>query len=179
MTVLETICERSAAIGLGFLVAGGHAVMAHGYARTTFDLDLIIRRTDRDGWLSLLQSLGFSVHHERPTFLQLNPSSDQRWPVDLMFVNDVTFQKLMADALVAPVGKSKTKIVSLRHLIALKCHSIRHGHPGRVVKDTDDLIRVIEANSVKVEDRNIREIILKHGTHELYKQIKQITGARE
>ena len=43
MIVLEAIGERAASGNLTFLIAGGHAVIAHGYARTTFDLDLIIR----------------------------------------------------------------------------------------------------------------------------------------
>lgn len=174
MTVLEMICERSALLGVIFLVGGGHAVIVHGYARTTFDLDLIIRRTDRDTWVALLTNLGFTLHHEGPTFLQFNPPPDHHWPVDLMFVSDATFQTLKSEAVVATIGQSEAKVVSLRHLIALKCHAIRHGHPGRVVKDTDDLIRVIEANSLNVEDSNIREIMLKHGTHELYEKIKQI-----
>jgi hypothetical protein len=38
---------------LPFLRGGGHAVIAHGFPRSTFDLDLIIFRGDREPWLKL------------------------------------------------------------------------------------------------------------------------------
>ncbi len=55
-------------------------------------------------------------------------------------------------------------MVSLRHLLALKCHAIKHGHFGRIVKDTDDVIRLVQVNRVDVNVPEIRHLFLKHGT---------------
>jgi hypothetical protein len=55
---LQIIQERAAAKGLQFVLAGGHAVIAHGHQRATFDLDLIVRRDDRTQWLTLVEDLG-------------------------------------------------------------------------------------------------------------------------
>jgi len=54
-------------------------------------------------------------------------------------VNDETFTKLVADSVPGPPGLSEVKLVSLRHLLALKCHAIKNGHSGRIVKDADDV----------------------------------------
>jgi len=95
-------------------------------------------------------------------------------PLDLMLVNDTTFAKLAADAVPAPPSASGARMVALLHLLALKCHAIKHGHPGRVVKDVDDAIRLTEVNRLDVNDPKIRELFLRHGTVELYEKIGRI-----
>jgi hypothetical protein len=176
VSALATIASCAGDKGLSFLVAGGHAVIAHGHPRNTFDIDLIIRRTDRDLWTDLTRALGYNLHREGPTFLQFDPPNAQALPLDLMLVNDATFAKLAADAVPAPPSASGARMVSLLHLLALKCHAIKHGHPGRVVKDADDVIRLTQANQLDVNDPRIRELFLKHGTVELYEKVAQICG---
>jgi len=70
----------------------------------------------------------------------------------MMLVNQETFEKLLAEAVPAPASALNAKVVSLRHLLALKCHAIKHGHPGRVVKDVDDVIRLAQANGLDLND---------------------------
>ena len=176
MSVLATIAARAAEKGLFFLLAGGHAVIAHGHPRTTFDIDLIIRRSDRDRWMDLVRALDYSFYREGATFLQFNPQKPQALPLDLMLVSEDTFGKLMAEAVPAPPSAAGAKVVSLRHLLALKCHAIKHGHPGRVVKDADDVIRLVQANRLDVADPKIRELFLKHGTEDLYEKIRRTCG---
>jgi hypothetical protein len=149
---LGAITVQAAKEGLPFLVAGGHAVIVHGHARNTFDLDLIIRRTDQASWKELVKTNGYSFHREGPTFLQFDPRDDgQALPLDLMLVGEDTFAKLMADAVPAPASAPGAKVVSLRHLLALKCHAIKHGHRGRIVKDADDVIRLTLANKLDLD----------------------------
>jgi len=90
-----------------------------------------------------------------------------------MFVAGRTFEKLLADAVSVP-GQTGAKIVSLAHLLALKCHAIKHGHAGRVVKDVDDVIHLVQANQVNLAAPEIHELFLKHGTAELYEKIQRI-----
>ena len=67
----------------------------------------------------------------------------------------------------------KLKAVSLRDLIILKCHAIKHGHAGRVLKDIDDVIHLVLANKVNLEDDCWRELVLKYGTAELYEILQR------
>jgi hypothetical protein len=46
---------------MSFLVIGGHAVNAHGASRMTFDLDLLVRRSDLEKWRELMERLGFVI----------------------------------------------------------------------------------------------------------------------
>jgi hypothetical protein len=171
---LGAIAIQAAERGLPFVLAGGHAVIVHGYPRNTFDIDLIIRRVDQACWSELVKSMGYSFHREGPTFLQFNPPNAQSLPLDLMLVGDETFAKLMAGAVPAPASTAGAKVVSLPHLLALKCHAIKHGHRGRIVKDADDVIRLVLANKLDLDEPGIRDLFLKHGTTELYEKVRKL-----
>ena len=67
-------------------------------------------------------------------------------------------------------------MVSVMHLLTSKCHAIKRGHPGRVIEDGDDVIRLTQANHLEVNDPTIREPSLKHGTLELYEKTRRACG---
>jgi hypothetical protein len=172
VSLLETIVARAGEKKIQCLLAGGHAVIVHGYQRSTFDVDLVVRRADRDAWVELLTVLGFTTFHEGPTFLQFNPPSGESSALDLMFTNEQTFAKLHTDAVPNPLGPTQPPVVSLRHLVAMKCHAIRHGHAGRVVRDADDLIHLFLANRLDPSETPWRDVVAEFGTAELHEKLK-------
>jgi hypothetical protein len=169
---ISAIASTAEARGIRFLLAGGHAVIAHGFPRSTFDLDLIIPREEKQAWLGVAEGLGYRLHHEGPAFMQFDAPEAETFPLDLMLVGDQTFEKLWMDAIHNPAWPS-VRIVSLLNLLALKCHAVKHGHPGRVVKDADDVIRLIQANNLNPEAPNVREVFNKHGTEEFYEKVRR------
>jgi hypothetical protein len=170
---LTIIASRAGNIDVPFLLAGGHAVITHGFARSTFDLDLIVRRSDREKWLTLAHELGFELYREGPAFVQFNHPKADSFPLDLMFVNEDTFAKLRRDAVRAPSSVADVWVVSLMHLLALKCHAVRHGHEGRIVKDAEDVIQLIQQNKLDPEAQDIRDLFQKHGTAEFYEKVRR------
>jgi hypothetical protein len=172
MSVLRTISQTASEAGLPLLLIGGYAVMAHGFVRATDDLDLLVQGSRRDQWRRLLEGLGLSVFRETPAFMQFNPAPGARLPVDLMFVADEVFERMRADAEQASVEDVSLGIVSLLHLIALKCHAIQHGRPLRRIKDTEDLIQLITLNGLNLNEPELRATILKHGNQELYEKLQ-------
>jgi hypothetical protein len=173
VSLIQTIAQKAAEAGLPFLVIGGYAVMAHGFVRATDDLDLLVQRSREDQWLQLMKGLGMMVYREAPAFTQFNPPPDAKLPVDLMFVADQVFEQMLAEAEPASVGGVSFGVVSLLHLIALKCHAIRHGKPTRRVKDTEDLIQLAIINHLDLNEPGLRATILKHGDQEIYEKLKR------
>jgi hypothetical protein len=155
---LANIASAAAGQELPFLLSGGHAVISHGFARSTFDLDLIVRRSDREKWLQLVRTLGYVTHREGTTFLQFNAPDAQSFPLDLLLVNEETFSKMRADAVPTPSRIPGVGVVSLMHLLALKCHAIKYGHAGRIVKDADDVIHLLQRNGLDPNEPTIREL---------------------
>jgi hypothetical protein len=66
------------------------------------------------------------------------------------------------------------QVVALQHLLALKSHAVRHGHPGRVEKDVDDVIGLVQANRLDVDQTPWRELFRKHGPPELHEKLLRI-----
>ena len=144
--------------------------MAHGFVRATDDLDLLVQGSRRDQWRRLLERLGMSLYRDAPSFMQFNPAPGARLPVDLMFVTDEVFKRMRADAEQANLEEGSLGIVSLLHLIALKCHAIRHGKLLRRIKDTEDLIQLITLNRLNLNEPELRATLLRHGNQELYEK---------
>ena len=179
MSLLADISHQAGARGLPCILCGGHAVIVHGFPRTTFDFDFIIRRTDRAGWLSLLSNFGYTIFQENPAFLQMSGPDKASPPVDLMFVNEETFQKLSAETIRAPEVVFEASVVSLRHLLAMKCHAIKSGRQGRIEKDVDDVIELVRINNVDVTRPEWKELINKYGPPELYEKLERIIKRRQ
>lgn len=173
MNIFEILVQEANKRGLNYLVIGGHAVITHGFARNTFDLDLIVHRIDREKWTDLWIKYGYLIKNETPTFLQL-VSIDKQFPdVDLMFVTEDTYAKMEVESKPAPPWGMGSKVVSLAHLLALKCHALKHGHEDRFAKDEGDVIQLFKINHLDPQENQWRELILKHGSPELYEKICQ------
>lgn len=164
--------KRADEAGIPFLIIGGYAVLAHGYVRTTDDLDLIACRGQRTRWSTLLAGLGMTIKNDAATFLQFDPADEAGMKVDLMFVTEEVFAQLKQAALEAEIEGTRVKVVALLHLIALKCHALQHSKSIRRLKDMDDLIQLILINQLNLNEPELRAIILKHGTAQIYEKLR-------
>ena len=90
--ILSSADERN----LPFLLIGGNAVILYGHPRNTIDLDLLIPQSKRSAWLDLVHGLGFRLHHGTDAFVQLEPASREGAPIDLMLVDERTWELLAA-----------------------------------------------------------------------------------
>jgi hypothetical protein len=170
---IQEISKRASEAGLPFLVIGGYAVLAHGYLRTTDDLDLITSYGRRTEWSRLLSGFGMLVKNDAATFLQFEPQNAAGMKVDLMFVSEEVFGKPGQAAIEAEVEGTTVKVVALLHLIALKCHALLHSKSMRRLKDMDDLIHLILINGLDLNEPGLRATILKHGNVEIYEQLRR------
>ncbi len=178
MTTADVIAACARTIGLPFLVIGGHAVIFHGYPRNTGDLDLLIRKADKDLWIKGLAPLEYHLHHEQEAFVQFTAPESQE-PLDLMLVNDPTFAGMLAAARVADLGGTTVKLPCLDHLLMLKLHVLKHGPAWRRLGDLDDVIRLILANHLDIRTEPWRQRFVRYGTLELYEQVRHaVTGER-
>ena len=137
--------REAAAAELQFLLAGGNAVNAYGYQRTTFDVDFIVIKEDLTCWKGLLEAGGYLCFHETPAFCQFESSDDTvRLPVDLMLVDAGTFEKLSAERKMREVAAISYPVPSVLHIIALKLHALRDKSRAAQGKDMPDILGLIE-----------------------------------
>jgi hypothetical protein len=162
MTALETIAARAQEKGLRFLVIGGHAVMAHGFARSTYDLDLMIPASEQEAWKVLMAEVNAPLFAEGPNFIQYQLSSQLAEAIDLLLAQKEVFERLWGDSFYP--SQIKARFVSLAHLIRLKAHVLKHGGDAR--KHKRDLSQLIDINKEPVSAE-----LLKLAEHPLTKEI--------
>jgi predicted nucleotidyltransferase len=172
MRIVATLAEKATAAGLPFLIIGGNAVIAYGYPRMTSDVDLLVREKDRRAWDELIVPIGYRAHQINRAFHMYSPIPRELPPLDLMLVDDATFEKLSADATEIVLAEKTVRIPSLRHLIAMKLHALRSGQPHRREKDMGDVLTLMQVNSVDLASPEYVEILTRYATADLAAEIQ-------
>ncbi|QJW90553.1 hypothetical protein HNV11_14775 [Spirosoma taeanense] len=113
--------------GVEYVVLGGHAVIAHGYLRTTGDIDIFVRPSNENATclLRALERYGYTNgEFEHADFTQvpnyLSFSRHDGW-IDLMtFTLGVTFEECYQNRVVLTVQTIPVSFISLPDLIRNK-----------------------------------------------------------
>lgn len=144
------------------LLIGGHAVMLHGYPRSTVDFDLLIPEKSESRWREKLEKEGWRLVHATEAFLQFEGPEDAP-PFDLMKVDAATFEKLESASEDSTLFGCPVRIPSPEHLVALKLHAVRQ--EGRVRKEQDwaDVIGLIRSCGLDLENRDFHALIERYG----------------
>lgn len=175
MNIFSTIDEKAKASDLDYLIIGGHAVNAHGYFRTTLDVDLLVSEEQLADWKELLANLGFVWGHQSPAFVQYaEPPDSDLFPVDLMVVNAATFSKLNAKAVSRSFGDTLARVPRCLDLIALKLHALRSADRASDGKDLQDVVALARLGGLQLSDPEFSAIIEKHATAETSDEIRRL-----
>ncbi len=156
-----------------FAVIGGHAVNAYGISRQTGDLDLIVRGSDKEAWSTLMKKMNYESGQHDERFARYRPDATPAWPIDLMFVDDETFRKILSDAVEMEFGPARARVVSSRHLVTLKIHALKHFQEHRFAKDFGDLVALLRSGKTGISDADLRELCVRYATSALYERIKE------
>jgi hypothetical protein len=149
----ENIVRVLNAAEVRYLVVGGIAVVAHGYGRVTFDLDLVLQlRPDNIvRAFRALSTLGYQprvpitaeqfaaaenrkrwIREKGMTVLNLHSDSQRMTPVDVFVAEPFDFDATYAQSIEQPCGGGLFRVVDLETLIRMKEAA---GRP----KDLDDV----------------------------------------
>jgi hypothetical protein len=176
MKPLDELVRLSTTRHLDFIVCGGHAVNAYQVIRKTGDVDLVIRERHASPWREQLVALGYSVFHEDAAFLQLRPPTVAGWPIDLLVVDDTTFDAMARSARPFAFGGVTCLIPSVEHLIAMKLHALRFSGEPRMRKDGVDIVDLAEANGLDLLGDAFRALCDRFADARVYERILTYAG---
>ena len=154
------------AADLPHLIIGGNAVIHHGVPRFTRDVDFLIPGKDQDAWHALLEDEGYYRYHSAGAFAQYEARSIRAGipPVDLMMVDDSTWEKLSATGEAESLSENYSAVwPSPLHLIALKLHAWRGEFRSGRERDWSDILGLIEKCDIDLGDPSVREIFTRYG----------------
>jgi hypothetical protein len=158
------------------LVIGAHAIVSLGFVRNTLDLDLLVPEKTRSGWLDLLRGLGYRFFHGVAAFAQFEPARPDGMPIDLMFVDDATFQKLAESATETDLGGVRALIPRPEHLVAMKLHAAASPTRTKSESDWEDIKQIVRLCGLDPKDESFRALILRYGGQDGLARIEQFTN---
>lgn len=167
-----TILRASRENGLPRLLIGGNAIIVLGYLRNTVDLDLMVPETARSRWLDLMRQLGWRFFHGTDAFAQFEAAEKGGAPVDLMFVNDTTWEKLVAESRVVDVAGEKVSLPKPEFLVALKLHAAASPTRSKPAQDWEDIRQIVRICGLDPADPAFRQIILRYGGEDAFSRIE-------
>lgn len=128
------------------------------------DVDFLVPVRDLAKWKTLLAEAGFRLFRETKAFAQFEPPSPEEFPLDLMLVDDLTFEKLMRGAEFLHLADRKVAVAGALHLIALKLHATRTWDRAVQGKDYYDILGLIRANHLEINSPAFTEILERYAT---------------
>lgn len=154
------------------MMIGGFALNAYKVSRQTHDVDFLIPEKDYEVVRDLLVQEGYMQDYVTDNFARFRSAKKGFMDLDIMFVNDATFEKMKRECGHLTIEENVFNVPSLNHLIALKLHAIKY-NPKRENKDLLDIISLILQNDIDVSNNELKAIFLKYGTKELYKRVSE------
>jgi hypothetical protein len=167
------IIRSAAARGLPSLVIGANAVILLGYTRNTTDFDLLVPEEKRSEWLDLMRELDFRLFHGTDAFVQLDAKHRGGPPVDLMFVEAETWQKLLQGARPGEMAGEKVLIPRPEFLVALKLHAASSATRSKPATDWEDIRQIVRICGLDPEEPSFRDLILRYGGEDGLARIKR------
>lgn len=171
MEVIRTISLYAGPKSVPFILIGGHAIHFYGLSRQTGDLDFLVRLSDREWWQELMERFRYKAGQSDDRFARFSPPELAMWPIDFMYVDDQTFDKIYKDSVDGVVGIAELKIISADHLVALKIHALKHYQEHRFVKDYNDLVWLLRSEKTGITEDELKTLCEKYASTELYDKI--------
>jgi hypothetical protein len=169
--ILRAAAERE----LPSLLIGANAVLLLGYLRNTIDLDLLVPEQSRSQWLDLLRELGYRFFHGAAGFAQFESPDRMGPPVDLMFVEQETWEKLLTGAKEMQLGSERVRLPRPEYLIALKLHAAASPTRSKPELDWEDIRQIVRICRLDPVEESFRELILRYGGPDALTRIEGFT----
>ncbi|MDF1812501.1 MAG: nucleotidyl transferase AbiEii/AbiGii toxin family protein [Verrucomicrobiales bacterium] len=156
-----------------FLLIGGNAVIAYGVPRFTRDIDFVIPEREERNWRLLMDANGFELINGTPAFCQFLDTGKKKPRIDLMIVEESTWEKLNAAPFYGNFGEDlEVPLAAPQHIIAMKLKACQAEYRRTDATDWSDIIELSRLHDLDpVSDSNFAKLVLRFGSEELLEQL--------
>ncbi|MDD2600106.1 MAG: hypothetical protein PHO37_12920 [Kiritimatiellae bacterium] len=165
--VSEGMAERGASV----LLIGGMALPAFDVVRQTIDLDCLIAASQEGVLRDVLVAAGYNEAARTAMFVRYSSPSVYHYDVDVLLVDDITFEKILADSQLFNAGLGSFYVPSLAHMIMLKLHAMKNNR-SRELKDLSDIVELLRANPGEIAEKALQAMCRKYGPEGVYIKLK-------
>lgn len=159
--------------GVRFLLGGGFAVNAHGYARGTEDIDLLVSDADRARADAALCGAGFQPFRRVDVVTRYHPPDGMRFVLDVLTLAAATMDSLWQGSVTRPFAGRDIRLPGLDHLLAMKVHAMKHDKMLRGLKDLLDIAQLVRVNGLDPKGDRLRDICLRFGNTQILDSVRK------
>lgn len=175
LELLERLSREAAERNVDFLLIGGQAMSHLGFQRFTLDVDFMGCEETRTKWEEIMTRYGYSMAVTTAAFDQYIHTTPG-WPqVDIMFVNERTWQRITSEASEASAGRTVVRLPSPRHMVALKLHSATSPERSEPAKDWADIEALVRIHKLDLSDEEFSKLVIRYGGEESLNRLKSKT----
>jgi hypothetical protein len=163
----KSMFDRFEADGIPLLLAGGWAVSAHGFPRSTLDLDWVCPRSREGDAKALMAELGFELRSDAMAS-RFQYGRELAFPlVDIIWVNDESFDKMRG-----PTDQSMgVRVINFESLVAMKLHALKDDQ-RRMGRDLRDLQELLSRNPGAIPVCELRAMCEKYADAETFPKLQ-------
>lgn len=169
--LLNLLSVESRLRNLDLVLVGGWALSFYGVSRQTLDVDFLTSEGHIDALDPLLTSAGYRRVYRTELFVKYRAEAGELLDVDLLLVEADTLRSIRTEGRTIQTGGAEFVVPSLFHLIAMKLHALKHNRERRQGRDMPDVLALIDANGVDVRGETFKQLCLRFGTSQLYREI--------
>jgi hypothetical protein len=171
-SLIEFLADQAEASDVRFLLIGGWALEAYGFARQTVDLDCLIADPDLPKVDSFLRAARFTQIAQTENFRRYRHANFGY--LDVLLVDVTTFEKIYAASQPFRIGRVILKVPSLPHFIALKLHAIKNA-PARQMRELADIEQI--AGHGRIAKDEMKQLCAQFGPPDIWTKLrKQLYG---
>jgi hypothetical protein len=169
--VIRILGEYFQAGGAAWGIIGGLAMAAHGAARTTLDVDIVVDGESQDGLVEFLESLGFETLHLSTGYSNHLHGDPALGRVDVVYVRGESSRRIFAGVRSHPgPGGMQIPVPRAEHLAAMKAYSIKND-PTRTLRELADIRLLLETQGV--DRKEIEGYFESYGLEDLLDRIDE------
>jgi len=167
----DIISEGMTERGVPFLLIGGMALPAFNVVRQTIDVDLLIATGKECVLQEVLIAEGYTEIGRTENFVRYASLSIYHADVDVLLIDEGTFEKIMAESHSFNTGRAFFKVPCAMHMIMLKLHAMKN-NKSREIKDLGDIVEILRNSREVLDEKELDDICSRYGPEGIYLKIK-------
>lgn len=166
----RSLHDRFESAGIPLMLAGGWAVGHYGHSRYTRDIDWVCSREHEQRAKEVMASLGFVIEFESMATRFRHPSDPSVVPIDLIWVNSASFEK-MGRTRERTTERKDIPVIDFEALLAMKINALKDGET-RDHRDLLDLRKLLRYNPKAISEKHLQDLCLKYGGPNAYSLVR-------
>ena len=157
--------------GIRATLFGGFVLPIYGVERVTLDLDFMLCDSDVDAFGAILHRVGYRQVLRTPQYAKFRHTAVSALDIDTVFVERETLDRVWTKGSNHQLGGATLRCASLEVMLGTKLHAIRYNEAIRGSRDFDDVVGLLQANTIDPSGEWLQALCAKYGTPQIQERL--------